>query len=471
MTLTRQIITLLLALGLGISGLPARSDLPRLQISPENPHFLATVEGEPFFWLGDTAWMMIPSLSLEEANHYFADRAAKGFNIIQAVVLMELSNRPKENAVGQRPFVNDDPAFPNEGYFAHMDAIVAAAADHGLRLAIIPCWGTFISPKGKRPMPDFFNPETVESYGRYLGNRYGHWSHVIWVIGGDIRPRFESDTELWRLLAKGVTRGVTGGELDHSKTLMAFHPPGGTYRPPATSSGEFFHDEPWLDFNMIQSGHRFGNRNYERITEDWNRVPVRPTMESEPCYEDSHHMHKKDEARFNDWHVRRRLYWSVFAGGAGATYGHGAVWGFFDPTDGKPDDRGFTTKRWQDALNDPGAGQMKHLRALIESRPQLLREPDQTLIAHQPESPDAHLLALRAKDGSYAMVYGGTGEPMTLNIGKLAKSDADRFRVSWFDPRTGRVTPTASVGTKSPQAFQPPSAQDEQDWVLILDRE
>ena len=29
--------------------------LPRVRTSDQNPHLLATAQGEPFFWLGDTA--------------------------------------------------------------------------------------------------------------------------------------------------------------------------------------------------------------------------------------------------------------------------------------------------------------------------------------------------------------------------------------------------------------------------------
>ncbi len=53
---------------------------PKLIIS-ENKRFLATKSGDPFFWLGDTGWMLFTRLSREEADSYFRDRKEKGFNV------------------------------------------------------------------------------------------------------------------------------------------------------------------------------------------------------------------------------------------------------------------------------------------------------------------------------------------------------------------------------------------------------
>lgn len=42
---------------------------------------------KPFFWLGDTAWMLFTNISYEEAYTYLKNRADKGFNVIQAVLI------------------------------------------------------------------------------------------------------------------------------------------------------------------------------------------------------------------------------------------------------------------------------------------------------------------------------------------------------------------------------------------------
>src|SRR6266508_1008952 len=88
--------------------------LPRIRVSDQNPHLLATTRGEPFFWLGDTAWELFHRCTREEARHYFANRQQKGFNVIQAVALAEFDGLREPNAYGDLPLVGDDPLRPNE---------------------------------------------------------------------------------------------------------------------------------------------------------------------------------------------------------------------------------------------------------------------------------------------------------------------------------------------------------------------
>ena len=102
--------------------------LPRIRVSA-NRRFLMTEHGEPFFWLGDTAWELFHRLSLPEAEHYLDVRRQQGFNLIQAVALAELDGLHTPNANGHIPLAGDDPTRPNEFYFRHVDAIIRMAAE------------------------------------------------------------------------------------------------------------------------------------------------------------------------------------------------------------------------------------------------------------------------------------------------------------------------------------------------------
>src|SRR3954452_7231976 len=93
---------------------------PRLKVS-ENRRFLVKEDGSPFFYLGDTAWELFHRLDREEAERYLKDRAAKGFTVIQAVVLAELDGLHSPNPYGHTPLEGDDPARPVEDYFKHVD--------------------------------------------------------------------------------------------------------------------------------------------------------------------------------------------------------------------------------------------------------------------------------------------------------------------------------------------------------------
>ena len=84
-----------------------------------NQRFLVHDDGTPFFYLGDTAWELFHRLTLDEAEHYLRDRAAKGFTVIQAVVLAELDGLHTPNMNGDVPLIDDDPTRPNAGCFPY----------------------------------------------------------------------------------------------------------------------------------------------------------------------------------------------------------------------------------------------------------------------------------------------------------------------------------------------------------------
>src|SRR3954471_23427594 len=82
---------------------------PKLKVS-DNRHFLMTEDGKPFFWLGDTGWLLFGKLNREEAARYLEDRKAKGFNVIQVMVLHSLN---VVNAYGDRALRNRNVASPD----------------------------------------------------------------------------------------------------------------------------------------------------------------------------------------------------------------------------------------------------------------------------------------------------------------------------------------------------------------------
>ena len=94
--------------------------------------FLVWDDGEPFFYLGDTAWELFHALNREETERYFAERKRQGFTVVQAVVLAELDGLTKPNAYGRVPLRMTeglpDPTLPDtEGeysYWDHVDFVV-----------------------------------------------------------------------------------------------------------------------------------------------------------------------------------------------------------------------------------------------------------------------------------------------------------------------------------------------------------
>ena len=86
----------------------AQPSLPRLMVS-DNRRFLVTEQGQPFFYLADTAWELFHRLDREQAERYLRHRAAQEFTVIQAVVLAELDGLRTPNPYGEVPLLDLDP--------------------------------------------------------------------------------------------------------------------------------------------------------------------------------------------------------------------------------------------------------------------------------------------------------------------------------------------------------------------------
>lgn len=426
--------------------------MQKLRIS-ENERFLVLEDGTPFFWLGDTAWELFHKLNREEAEHYLRNRAELGFNVIQAVALAEFEGITTDNAYGRKPLKQNaegryDPSLPDtdgEGhYWSHVDYIVDRAAHYGLYMAFLPTWGDkFNCSFGKGP--EVFDKDNARTYGRWLGGRYADRSNIVWVMGGDRQLATADHHDVVNAIAEGIREGGS----PHLRTL---HPPGDA------SSSSAVHLRSWLDFNMIQSGHHDRIRsNYMEVQKDYGLTPVKPTIDAEPCYEDHPVNFAPENGYFDEADVRQGAYYAVFAGAFGHTYGHHSIWSMTTQPGA------YFVMHWRDALERPGAAQMRHLRFLMETRPFLERVPDQDLIADNFPGMN-YMVATRGR--SYAMIYSPNGIPFKASFGRI---EGSRVRAAWFDPRTGETTGAGEYENKGMAEFQPPSSGRGNDWVLVLD--
>ena len=300
-----------------------RSSLLPLKIS-NNGRFLVTTSGQPFFWLGDTAWRL-SILAPDEVDAYMENRDRHAFNVIQVHPGFEHSDY-----AGNLPFLEGDPGRPNEAFWRHIDDILDKARAHGLYVALVPMWGQEYAKAFKA------DAEKARVFGRWIGRRYASRNHVVWIVSGEYDsinnyrlPISDEQKAVINATAEGIRDGHCGTQL------MTIHP--GVSR---TSSLDF-HGASWLDFNMLQSGHTIDCNAYRQaenhalIAHDYRMTPTKPVLDGEPIYEDTPDgvwvVKNTDGPRAGAAAVRRKAYWAVFAGACGHTYGHNDVYPFCDP--------------------------------------------------------------------------------------------------------------------------------------------
>ncbi len=420
----------------------------KLKVS-ENNRYLTFEDGTPFFYLGDTGWELFHRLDKDETERYLENRRAKGFTVIQAVVLAELDGLNTPNAEGNKPLTDNDPLKPNEAYFAHVDWVIKKAREKGIFIGLLPTWGDKVDKKwGVGPV--IFNKENAFKYGEWIGKRYKDFNNIIWINGGD-RDGGGNNKVIW----DAIGAGVKSVDKNH---LMTFHPWG------ERSSSEWFQQSRWLDFNMCQTGH--GQRSYaiykRLIVRDYDLTPTKPCFDGEPRYED-HPVGWNPNILgwFDDADIRQAMYWNLFSGGFGHTYGCHPVWQMLTPL---REPVGLARHNWYDVLDLPGAWDLIHARRLMESRPFFSRVPDQSMIVPSYFPETDYVVATRGE--GYAFVYFPTGWSAVIQLDKIGALIINAY---WYDPRNGETKLIETISGKGTRKFTPPASGRGNDWVLILD--
>jgi hypothetical protein len=435
----------------------------------ESSRIIQHEDETPFLWLGCTAWGMTEWLSREEVGLYLDDRKSKGMNVVQFCLFWgkRLDNPIKftanaPNYYGFKAFVEKEglpdpkqaavvegglPENPND-YWDHVDYCLKAIKERGMYAAVLPFWGRrYVNATFKGQSLPVFTLENIFQYGQFLGKRYGNEPHIIWVSGGDVQADQGGDyLPHYRLFAEGLLEGATGIKLKWDqpgeawdKLFMTYHPDGS----PMKNSSQWFHNDTWLDFNMIET---YIHRDFivDAIQQDLQLKNLKPTVLGEPNYEGV-----TDKTLAKAIHIRRQAYQSFFAGAAGFTYG--------SAKDQKGNGRLFSspTNNWEVLLNMEGAGQLIHLKKFLEDYEWWNWEVKDDLILDGKGHGELEKLAVTS--GKKVLVYCPDNSKFTLKQEPANK-------ISWFNPKSGESI-SAVHGlqdeTSSPDGWE--------DAVLVLE--
>jgi len=433
----------------------------KLKVS-ENGRYLQFENCKPFFWLGDTGWLIFQRLDRDEVKQYFENRKTKGFNVVQCVFYQSYNDI---TVYGDSAYINKDITVPNHtpgndpnnaaeyDYWDHVDYIVDVAAQNGIYLAISPTWGQLVL-RDKN-----LTTEKAELFAAHLATHFKDKPNIIWINGGSAKG--DVNTNIWE------TIGSTIKKIDPNH-LITFHPFG------RTQSSTWFQNAPWIDLNMFTSGHRrydqddsqkkYGEDNWRYVSEDLSKTPIKPTIDGEPSYEAiPQGLHDLSQPYWKASDVRRYAYWSVFAGACGHTYGQNTVRQVYKQGINKAESGAKLS--FNEALNDTGSFNMQYVKNLILSRPYFERVNDQSIVAGDKGEKYDRILVSKGK--SFLMAYTYTGREFTIQMGHITGKTVNAW---WYNPRTGEATNIGKYKNKGQRLFNPPGLKvNGNDWILVLD--
>jgi hypothetical protein len=464
----------------------------KLKIS-ENKRYFTYEDGKPFIWLADTEWTLPQRVKWDDVEYIMQKRKSQGFTVLQIVALDPEQDKDMRNPAGDKALLNNDLSTPNEKYFQYLDWILDKAEEYGFYVLLLPVWGELVV--GHNWMGQFsekiVTEENAYEYGRWIGNRYKDRTNIIWCLGGDRMPiHLGVDYKnVWRRMGEGIAKAVLGKELkynqkdpDWKKLLMTYHACHEAETGECSTMSYWTDEEEWISFVTVQSGHGLMPKNYELVKKEYNRENVMPVFDGEPAYEQMPTVWPATPNDFHGaWMVRKRAYWSLFSGSFGHAYGHGSVWCMISHKERDA----FRKYSWFEALDQPGAWQIKVLRDFLESRDLSKCVPCQEMLLEQSERSedvlDEHIQTCIESKGEFACVYFPSGGEETIDLSQLNASDLQMW---WFNPRNGKcysqenfitdeATSLTNIFISSYEnkkiKIKTPTCGIEEDWICIIE--
>ncbi|MGO9110289.1 MAG: DUF4038 domain-containing protein [Thermoguttaceae bacterium] len=426
-----------------------------------NGRYLVDQNNAPYLIAGDSTQALTTNISTVDAEMFFADRQAHGFNSDWVNLLTagsEMAGRNDGSTYdGIRPFTGYVPGgtdythfdltTPNEAFFARVDQMINLAAKYKIQIILDPAetiaW-----------LPALLNNGTAKcrAFGQYLGNRYKNFDNILWMSGNDFEhwqdPRNDAVvTSLALGIKERDTRHIHTVELHIGKSVST--------------------DDPkWVPIVSLNAAYCYGPP-YIQVVKGYNNPAKKmPVFMVEAVYEFEGNAQPKTSTPST---LRRQEYWSILSGATGQLYGNGYTWPF--------------KQGWKSHLDTPGAAQIIYLKSFFESRPWYDLVPDQThstlMAGYGTMITDKNYVggvdsndyatAARTEDGSLVLAYLPTPRTVTIDMTKLRGPTTAR----WFDPSNGAYTAIAGSPLANTEScsFTPPGKNHDGDgdWVLALE--
>lgn len=276
--------------------------------------------GEHFFYLADTCWSAFTNITEQDWEYYLQYRKRQGYNVLQINILPQWD--ASATHLNHVPFgLNDEGSYDfsiiNQDYFDHAKQMCEVAKQYGFELALVVLWCNYVPGTwannfiSKNTMPY----DQVTSYVEKVHETFSDLD-PMYVVSGDTDLE-EEISRSYYIKASDKLRELAPGCL---QTLHV--------------RGRLMEIQPELiervDFYMFQSGHNAKAENlgmpYELPEYFRANYPIKPMINSEPCYEQMGYSSKM-YGRFHDYDIRRAAWMSILSwADAGITYGAAGIY-------------------------------------------------------------------------------------------------------------------------------------------------
>ncbi len=234
-----------------------------------NGRYLVDSKGAPFLLAGDAPQALMVKLTEAEADLYFSNRVAHGFNSLWINLLCRPGTGGRKDGAtydGILPFtVTDDLSAPKEAYFARCDQMMSVAQKHGLLVVLDPA-----ETIDHLKLLVANGPEKCRAFGRYLGRRYKRFPNLIWMSGNDFQTWHQpKDDEA----ALAVAKGIREADPDHLQTVELNYEVSGSL------------DDPnWESVISLSCAYTY-YPTYAQVLKEYNRPNFLPVIMIESDYE------------------------------------------------------------------------------------------------------------------------------------------------------------------------------------------
>ncbi|OUS68780.1 hypothetical protein B1748_32960 [Paenibacillus sp. MY03] len=398
--------------------------------SVPNERYFSYDDGTPFFYLGDTHWLM-PVEDYDSSNvegidsqfKYAVDhRVSQGYTVYQSEPL-QLNSKGMD--------VSQGILAKGLAFLQDIDRKFQYVADAGLVHANASFTYT--------PALNVTDTTLLEKLGRYWQARYGAYP-VMWTIAQESDQNFYNgiDPQYWQTFAEALY------DSDAYKHPISAHVEAITTF--ATTWGDkdyhtWFAGQPILTTKDV----------FESF---WNYPITKPFVSYETGYE------------FNNVtsNEARAFAYKAFGNGSyGIGYGVQGQWA----VNNSPDDwfRYGPYYRWFDGLHAPAGSQMTYFKNFYSSIQwwKLVPTFNDTLYGELSSNQNSYLTTEGNK--TYVAYFSGGSSVLT---GKL-KSMADTiYEARWFNPRSGAYTLISDQIEPTNGEWIIPAKPDDKDWALLV---